>query len=152
MDASVARMWAAYRVKSRMSPASPPPPAWHFCDNESDANTCAALVLSGHKRATTPSLWFLESRGLAVPVGGDLDIVANWDGVAQCVIRTTDVAIVPFEAVTAAYAAAEGEGDGSLESWRAVHWAYYERELAGTGFLRTEDMPVVCQRFEMVYP
>lgn len=71
---------------------------------------------------------------------------------ARCVIRTTRVDIVPFGAVTAAHAAAEGEADGSLASWRELHWAYYHRELAGTPYAPTADMPVVCERFKVVYP
>jgi uncharacterized protein YhfF len=118
MDPSVGRMWVAYLEKSLVVRASPP--AWHFCDNQPDADTCAALVLAGRKRATAPLLWFFESRGLALPAVGDLDIVTNWDGIAQCIIRTTTVQIVRFIDVTAEQAVAEGEGDGSLEFWRST--------------------------------
>ena len=87
-----------------------------------------------------------------MPAVGDLDIVTNWQGVAQCVIRTTKVDIVRFCDVTAEHAAAEGEGDGSLDFWRRVHWAYYHRELAGTTYRPAKDMPIVCQYFERVFP
>ncbi len=113
---------------------------------------CAALVLAGQKRATSPSLWFFEHHGLAPPSAGKLDIITSWNGVAQCIIRTTAVHIVPFRDVTAEHARLEGEDDGSLESWRAVHWAYYHRELYGTNYALTEDMPVVCQSFEILFP
>lgn len=128
------------------------PAAWHFCDNEHDADTSVMLVLTGRKRATAPSLWLFESHGLALPSVGDLDIVTNWRGIAQCVIRTTAVRIVPFREVTADHARLEGEGDGSLESWRTVHWAYYQRELKGTKYVPSEEMPIVCQHFEVVFP
>lgn len=94
----------------------------------------------------------LESRGLPLPAVGDLDIVTNWNGSAQCIIRTTEVAIVRFCDVTADHARAEGEGDGTLASWRATHGAYYQRELAGTKYTPAEDMPVVCQSFVVIYP
>jgi uncharacterized protein YhfF len=120
-------------------PASTPlPPIWHFCDNELDADACAGLVLSGRKRATAPSLWFFELHGFAPPSVGNLDIVTNWKGIAQCIIRTTAVLIVRFRDVTAEHALLEGEGDGSLESWRAVHWSYYQRELKGNACLPSE--------------
>ena len=49
-------------------------------------------------------------------------------------------------------AAAEGEGDLTLEWWRRIHWAYYERELQGTGYVPRLDMPIVCESFECLYP
>jgi len=130
---------------------TPVPAPWHFCDNELDADTCAGLVLAGRKRATAPSLWFFELHGLVPPTVGNLDIVTNWKGIAQCIIRTTAVQIVRFRDVTAEHAWLEGEGDGSLESWRAVHWAYYHRELQGTKYAPTEDMPIICHYFEMAF-
>jgi uncharacterized protein YhfF len=152
MDVSVSRMWADYLARSGTPPSTPLPHAWNFCDNERDADVCAALVLAGQKRATTPTLWFFESRGLSVPAVGDLDLVTDWRGIAQCIIRTTAVQVVPFRDVTAAYARLEGEGDGSLDEWRRVHWAYYRRELAPAGRAPAEDTPVVCQCFEVVFP
>lgn len=144
-------MWERYLTRSG-TPITAPPEAWHFCDNEVDADTCAVLVLAGRKRATASSLRFFESRGLPAPTVGELNIVTDWRGVAQCIIRTTAVRIVRFSDVTADHAAAEGEGDGSLAFWRAVHWEYYKRELAGTGHEPMADMLVVCQYFERVYP
>lgn len=152
LDPSVPRLWAGYLATTGKPVSTPLPAAWHFCDTELDADVCAALVLAGRKRATAPSLWFFESRGLAPPAVGDLDIVTNWNGKAQCIIRTTAVRIVRFHEVTAEHARLEGEGDGSLASWRATHKAYYERELEGTGDTAVEDLPVVCQYFEVVFP
>ena len=151
MDLSIPRLWAKYMASLGEHGSRPLPAVWHFCDNEFDADACAALVLAGRKRATAPSLWFFESRGLVPPTVGTIDIVTNWQGVAQCIIRTTAVQTIPFGDVTAEHARLEGEGDGSLESWRAVHWAYYQRELSGTEFTPTEDMPIVCQYFEVVF-
>jgi uncharacterized protein YhfF len=148
---SVARLWADYVTYMSLPDSAPVPAVWHFCDNAHDADACAALVLTGLKRATSPSLWFLESRGLPVPTVGDLDIVTNWRGMAQCIIRTTAVDVVPFRDVTAEHARLEGEGDRTLRSWRETHWAYYQRELKGTGRIPTDDMPIVCQEFEIVF-
>lgn len=152
VDPSVPTLWNAYLQESGTASSAPVPPAWYFCDNERDANECVRLVLVGQKRATTPSRWFFESRQMALPAVGDLEIVTNWNGVAQCIIRTTAVDIVRFCDVTAEYARLEGEGDGSLISWRAVHWGYYRRELRGTRYVPDEEMPLVCQRFEVVFP
>ena len=50
------------------------------------------------------------------------------------------------------FAAAEGEDDGSLESWRRGHWAYFGRECARIGRDPDAGMPVVCESFRVVFP
>lgn len=45
----------------------------------------------------------------------------------------------------------EGEGDGSLEYWRNVHDEFFSKEMAEIGKLFDEDMPVVCEEFELVF-
>ncbi len=152
MNASVSALWAAYLSSSGQPLTTPMPPAWHFCDNELDAVTCADLVLAGRKRATAPCLWFFELNALELPTPGALEVVTDWHGTAQCIIRTTAVNIVRFRDVTAEHARLEGEGDGSLHHWRRVHWAYYQRELEGTQYAPADDMPIVCQYFDVVFP
>lgn len=124
--------------------------AWHFCDNEPDANELADLVLAGTKRATAGLLWSYEDEGEPLPRVGDLSIVTDWEGRARCVIRTTAVEIVPFEAVTPEFAVIEGEGDGSLDYWRTAHEAAFTRELADFGRALEPSSPVVCVCFEVV--
>ncbi|PWF45444.1 ASCH domain-containing protein [Massilia glaciei] len=124
---------------------------WHFCDNRQDADACARLVVSGRKRATAPSLWSLQSRGEALPRIGDLHVVTDWAGKAQCIIRITDVEVLPLHGISEEHARAEGEGDGSLAWWYDAHWAYYHRELEGSGYQPRPDMPIVFERFECVY-
>jgi uncharacterized protein YhfF len=152
MKDSVQRMWLEYAAAAGLPPQTPLPPVWHFCDTEPDADECAKLVLTGRKRATAPSLWGLLHRGESIPTVGSLDLVTTWDGEACAIIRTLAVAVVPFSAVTAEHAAAEGEGDASLAWWRRTHWEYYERELMDTPYAPSDDMPVVCQHFDVVYP
>lgn len=143
-------MWTTYAAAHRLR--GPRPDAWHFCDNETDADLCVALALTGKKRATASSLWWYEANAKTPPRPDDLHIVTNWAGDAKCIIRTTDVRIVAFHDVDAEHAAAEGEGDGSLAQWRRLHWSYYHRELLGTGRVPSLDMPVVCEYFELVWP
>jgi uncharacterized protein YhfF len=150
MHPSVLQLWQSYVAAVGGNAPAEPTSVWHFCDNEREADELAELVVRGVKRATSPSLWYFESRGDPLPRPGDIHVVTNWVGEARCIIRTTGVRVVPFDEVSAEHAAAEGEGDGSLEHWRQVHWRYYHRELAGTEYVPSEDMPVVCERFEVV--
>lgn len=125
--------------------------SWHFCDNRSDADELAALVLQGRKRATAGALWSYEAECEPLPQAGDLSVITDWSGSAVCVIRTTSVEVLPFEAVTEEFAALEGEGDGSLGYWREAHQAAFSRELSALGRDFDPTMPVVCERFELVF-
>lgn len=125
--------------------------AWQFGYGVEQGDRLLAYVLDGPKRATTGALWAYEAEGEAVPVPGDFSVLLDGHGVARCVIRTTRVDIVPLDEVDAAYAYDEGEGDRSLEYWRDAHWTYFARELAGLGITASWKMPVVCERFEVVY-
>ncbi len=122
-----------------------------FDDNEPSANHLAELVVRGIKRATASLVWSFEAGDQAVPKPGDLSVVTTWDGQPKCVMETTQVDIVPFSEVTAEFAAVEGEGDGSLQFWREAHTAYYARECARIGRVPGPAMPVVCERFKVVY-
>ena len=149
---SVEELWAAF-LAARPDVVGPEDTftAWHFCDNQADADELADLVVAGRKRATAGALWSYEAEGEPLPRVGDFSVITDWSGAARCVIRTTSVEVVPFDEVTEEFAATEGEGDGSLAFWRDAHWAAFSRELEGTGRSPQPDMPVVCERFEVVY-
>lgn len=125
--------------------------AFHFGDSEALADELADLMMRGIKRATTSAVWSFEAEGKALPRPGDLSIVTTGSGAPLCVIETRSVEIVPFSDVTAAFAAAEGEGDGSLAFWQAGHRDYFMRECAAAGREFCERMPVVCEHFEVVF-
>jgi len=125
--------------------------AFHFDDNEPSCSELAALVLSGHKRATTGLYWMLEAQHKPLPRAGDLNVVTGWDGAPLCVIETSAVDVLPFEQVSAAFAAREGEGDGSLDYWRRVHWDFFGRECRRIGRAPDPRMLSVCEQFSVVY-
>lgn len=153
MHPSINALWRAYLQSIGETPATTDKTfaAWSFGDTDELADDLLDLVLAGAKRATTPSVWELEARGEPMPQPGDLHVITDSTGVAQCVLQTVQVTVVPFNEVDATYARIEGEGDRSLAYWRRTHWAYYERVLADTDYTPRPDMPVVCEQFEVVF-
>ena len=125
---------------------------FHFDDNEVDANALVELVLQGRKRATASLLWDYEISHKPRPKVGDLSIVTNWHGQPRCIIESTQVELVPYAEVSAAFAAIEGEGDGSLRSWFEGHWLYFSRECQRLGKTPSLQMLVVCEQFKVIYP
>ncbi|MGE5674965.1 MAG: ASCH domain-containing protein [Mycobacterium leprae] len=155
MDDSIADLWAAFLGSSLPTAAAAADAtytAWSFGSGGQMADELLALVLSGRKTATTSAVWSLEHNGEPIPRIGDYSVITDGAGRARRVIRTTAVAVMPFSEVGAEFAAAEGEGDLSLDYWRTGHWRFFGRELASFGRLPQLDMPVVCERFEVVYP
>ena len=53
--------------------------------------------------------------------------------------------------MTAEFAAAEGEGDKTLEWWREAHWNFFSRECEELKITPSEDMMLVLERFKVVH-
>lgn len=115
-----------------------------YGDSETLCEELVALICAGHKKATCGALRDYEAEGLATPKAGDIEIVLHWDETPAAVVRITEVFQCAFQDVTEDFALAEGEDD-SLDGWRAGHRTFFER----TGGW-SPDMPLVCQRFELV--
>jgi uncharacterized protein YhfF len=148
---SVKEMWKSYLASSGTDNGNRTYTSWYFCDNKKDADDLAELVKQGIKRATTSLYASYQREGSPFPKIGDINIITNWDGIAQCVIETKKVTILPFKEVTEQYAQKEGEGDKSLKYWREVHIQAFTRELSEYNMEFREDMLVVCEEFETVY-
>lgn len=150
---SAKEMWGKYLafIDSNITNTEEKYSSWHFCDNEKDANNLAELTKQRIKRATTGLYYWHEVEGEKLPEAGDISIITDWYGVAQCIIQVKKVSIVPFKEVTEEFAKIEGEGDKSLEYWRTVHIDFFSRELKDYGKEFSEDMLVVCEEFEVVY-
>ena len=123
--------------------------AWAFGD---DPDTLAELVRTGIKTATASAYPLYELEGEELPKAGEYSVILDTNDEAVCIICTTKVYVTPYRAVTAEQAYKEGEGDRSLDYWRRVHEAFFFREMAEAGLTFTEDMGVVCEEFEVVYP
>ena len=151
IPSSIATFWGAFCAEMGEDCSARFFEAFHFDDNEADADALADLVLAGVKQATASLVWSFENTGGSPPKPGALSVVTCWDGKPACVIETLKVEVVPFEQVGAEFAASEGEGDGSLAYWRRVHWDYFGRECARLGRAPSRAMPVACESFRVIY-
>ncbi|BAN02085.1 ASCH domain-containing protein [Ilumatobacter coccineus] len=144
--------WADFLSETGRAEDTPLYDVFHFDDNERDADELAALVLRGTKRATASLQCEYGDDSKRAPMPGDLSVVTTWAGAPVCIIETTAVDVTGFDDVDEDFAAAEGEGDGSLRHWREVHEAYFGRVCERLGREPSDGMPVVCERFRVVYP
>lgn len=129
---------------------SVPPPTWSFGASAEQADGLLALVLDGTKTATASALWDYEAEDEPLPEVGSLSIVLDGSGRPRALLETSEVVVVPFNEVDEEHARLEGEGDLSLAHWRTVHERFFTAEATHEhGF--TSDMPVVCERFRVLY-
>ncbi|NOR89124.1 MAG: ASCH domain-containing protein [Anaerolineales bacterium] len=125
--------------------------AWAFGNTAEMADDLGGLVKRGVKIATASLAWAYQADGEPYPEVGDMSIILDGRGDPICIIETTDVEIIAFNDVGERHAYEEGEGDRSLDYWREVHWAFFAEECKTIDREPTEDMPVVCERFRLIY-
>lgn len=131
-----------------------------FGDGESVqmADELLALVLAGTKTATCMSAWSWDQEFEVPLVPGMLSVILDGAKTPRCVVETISVTRLAYRDVTADFARAEGEhtpsdldDDSVLKHWRAGHWAFYAKTLPLIGREPSQDMPVLCERFTVIY-
>lgn len=145
-------LWQAYLDTLPDEGAAPEKyDAWSFGDNPDMADELADLVVRGIKTATAGLLWEYEAEREPLPEPEGMSVILDGAGSPLCIVETTQVEVKPFNQVGAAHAYDEGEGDRSLAFWREVHWHFFSRTCQAIGRTPSETMPVVCERFRVVY-
>lgn len=152
MSRSVRQYWKAFLESSPQLPPGTPYQTWHFGNTPEMAAELAGLVISGKKTATASLLAVNEIRPDEAPIDDGYSVVTDIDGEPLCIIQTTEIRHIPFSEVDAEFASDEGEGDQSLEYWRAVHHRYFTREAAELGLEFNENSLICCERFRLVHP
>lgn len=148
---SVPAMWYSFVAEQLEYSRRPMPEAFYLGTNQETADMCAVLVKAGIKTASSGALDAYANYEVPIPKVGDLAIITNYNGEAQCIIETTDVNLVPFNEVTEEYAMLEGEGDQSLDYWKQTHWAFFSEDLSSFGGKASEEMLVICEEFKVVH-
>ena len=147
---TLSTFWAARRDEVPELPEAVPE-AWAFGATPDHADGLLDLVLRGIKDGTASSMWDYEANGDPLPEVGDLSVILDGRGEPRAVIETTDLRVVPFDEVDAEHARAEGEGDRTLQHWRAVHERYW-REHSENPRGYEPDMPELCERIRLLWP
>jgi uncharacterized protein YhfF len=120
-------------------------------DSPEMADELGALIAAGTKTATCSALWEWEAEGQSPPETGTITIVVDGRGEPLCIVETTEVTLRKYNEVDAEFARAEGEGDLSLAYWREAHRRFFSRSLSKIGRQFSEEMPLVCERFRLIY-
>ncbi len=122
-----------------------------FGDSPELADELLDLILAGKKTATCSSVWEYQEEGSEIPFVGMRSVILNGSDEPKCIIETTEVTIRKFAEVDTDFAAEEGEGDKTLNYWREAHRRFFSRTLPKIGREFSENMPLVCERFKVIY-
>lgn len=144
------RMWGDFVFSNSIEASS-----YEICQfgmTQEDVDSLARLARQGTKQATTSLLEAYKLEGEPLPVVGAYEVVTDWAGNAVCIIRITDVEILPFREIHPGHAIKEGEGDKSLTHWRKAHIRCFTQEARELGLVFSESMEVVFVHFKTVYP
>lgn len=119
-----------------------------FGDSPQTRDELLGFVRAGTKRATVGSVAEIAAADWPEPAAGQYWGVLDGCGVAHYVMRTVQITRGRLSDVTPAFAWDEGEYDRTRESWLAGH----RREFRAQGVSDPDDLEVLFERFEIVWP
>ncbi|WP_418907695.1 ASCH domain-containing protein [Glutamicibacter endophyticus] len=129
-----------------------------FGDSPELADELLHAVSHGAKRATSSLEIEYAQFDEPLPEVGRYWMICDGRGQPQLITRVSSVEKRSFYDVDADFAAAEGEGDLSLEYWRREHEAFWRRTQGSMGnewSPSDTDKPghkVIMERFEVCWP
>ncbi len=122
-------------------------------DSAESADDGARLIMEGAKTTTSALLWEYEVSGKAQPFVGALSLVENGRNEPVCIVETTWLAVIPLNGVVdTKFIVDYAEWGTTAESWQEHTWAYYAPYCRELGREPQRDMPMLCERFRVVYP
>jgi uncharacterized protein YhfF len=123
-----------------------------FADTPDAATKVGKLVRDGIKTTSSSLLWGLERLGEPLPKVSDISVVVDGNGDPLCIIEMVEVEIRPFNTVDEQFAYEYGEGERTLAYWLHDNWDFHSRWCREIGREPSETMPIVFQRFRLLYP
>ncbi|MBN8281241.1 MAG: ASCH domain-containing protein [Gammaproteobacteria bacterium] len=87
-----------------------------------------------------------------LPRAGDLVVLADFADRPRCLLRYDECAQLRFDDVTEAHLAIETPALRDLAAWRKFHRGYWEPVLAARGIAYSGDLPIVYQKFSVLFP
>lgn len=112
--------------------------------------TLLGLITSGQKTGVFSRPDELAAAGLT-PHAGDYVVLTDFNGKPRCLVQMQECRLLKFSEVRAEHTATESPAARDLETWRGIHRGYWTPMLAAEGIEFTEDLPVLFQRFRLVF-
>jgi uncharacterized protein YhfF len=121
-------------------------------NTQQTVDSILALVLKGQKHGTFGLKWLHDRDPALSPVLGGMAIMVDMDGTPHAIIKTTQATPVAYKDITEDHLSIEGPGARQLSRWQEIHWPYWQTLLAPHNLEPSEDMLVMVEHFDLVYP
>ncbi|MEM8927433.1 MAG: ASCH domain-containing protein [Bacteroidota bacterium] len=153
IDKTVSSMWGDFTKSNPEHSEEDIPESWFFHNNERDADRLAVLTVQGKKQASSGLYYWYEQAGASLPKIGTKHIVTDFNGKAKAIIEIKRVDTIPFNQITKEYAELDmGTNEEPLEKWQKAHWEFFSNTMMESGEKPREDMLVVCEWFDTIWP
>ena len=153
IDKSVYDMWHNYTASHPEFSKDELPDSWYFHNNKKDANRLTELVVNGKKKAGSGLYAWYEDASADLPKIGTKHIITNFDGKAKAIIEIKNVDTIPFNQISKDYASLDmGTTIDPLQKWKKAHWDFFASTMEQSDDTPTEEMLIVCERFETIWP
>lgn len=154
IDPSVYSLWHSFTESYLEFKKEELPESWYFHNNKEDADRLATLTLNGKKTAMTSGLyaWYIEAN-TDLPTVGTKHIVTDFEGKARAIIQITQVDTISFNQLSRADAAMDmGTNVEPLKKWKKAHWDFFSNIMDKKEETPKEDMVIVFEKFERIWP
>lgn len=121
-----------------------------FGQNEEASQRLMRLLMRGKKRASVSACNIRGRDGELLPKKGSYTIIADWDGIPCCVIKTIRSQMIRFNEITIEQVLKMGEDD-NIEDWLTRHRDFFISTGEKNGHTFSEDMPIIYEEFRLEY-
>ena len=115
-------------------------------------NIIIGLILKGDKCGTFGVKMLQERNPAITPSLGGVAVLVDCDGAPHAAIRTDTLTPVAYKDITEEHLTVEGPGARKLEVWQNIHWPYWTSLLKPYGLEPSEDMIIMVEHFDLLYP
>jgi uncharacterized protein YhfF len=149
--AELDRYWQRTRAELRQADlAAEYEPRWIGLD-AATTEEVIELIRSGDKTGTFTLPWIIEHTDQPAPAVGDPIILVDFGGHPRLLVRLTDITTVAFGNITATHTRIDGTPVRDLAVWKPLHTRYWNNLLAPYQLKVSESMPVLVEKFELLY-
>ena len=143
--------WQAFLEQTGTETTDPVSRYTYFGESEEETVTALEQLLSGEKTAIAHCIPDYLSTRKPMPKIGDYTMVTDFYGNPCCILRAADVTITPMPEVPGELIQAETPGV-SREEWLSRKRAEYQKLAKGSRFHFHEEIPVLMERVQVVFP
>jgi uncharacterized protein YhfF len=123
-----------------------------YGDSKAMADVIIPLILAGEKTGTFALAAEFDAEPERAPKPGEYYVVTHFEGPPALLYRITFVETVPFAGIDHDRVQVEGPNARRVDLWRNIHWDYWGGMMRRMGREPSMQMPVIFQRFELLYP